>query len=159
MEQLVARRAHNPKVAGSSPVPATTSPMHESASGFSFGHIGVSTDATLGAQGAGRDVVNCIGPDFERHGIEQGLDEACDVGDGARGDGVHQRLGAAAHGGTSMERAKPRSHPERLCAAHGAREEPVPRKHPDVRLLGGVRFDLRAKRVPRPNLRRLHLPL
>ena len=36
VEQLVARRAHNPKVAGSSPVPATTSPMHESASGFSF---------------------------------------------------------------------------------------------------------------------------
>ena len=28
MEQLVARRAHNPKVAGSSPVPATTSPVH-----------------------------------------------------------------------------------------------------------------------------------
>ncbi len=36
VEQLVARRAHNPKVAGSSPVPATSSPMHESASGFSF---------------------------------------------------------------------------------------------------------------------------
>ena len=28
VEQLVARRAHNPKVAGSSPVPATTSPVH-----------------------------------------------------------------------------------------------------------------------------------
>ena len=38
VEQLVARRAHNPKVAGSSPVPATSSPMHESASGFSFAH-------------------------------------------------------------------------------------------------------------------------
>jgi hypothetical protein len=27
MEQLVARRAHNPKVTGSSPVPATTKPI------------------------------------------------------------------------------------------------------------------------------------
>ena len=39
VEQLVARRAPNPKVAGSSPVPATTSPVHTSASGFSFAHV------------------------------------------------------------------------------------------------------------------------
>ena len=36
VEQLVARRAHNPKVAGSSPAPATSSPMYDSASGFSL---------------------------------------------------------------------------------------------------------------------------
>ena len=34
MEQLVARRAHNPKVAGSSPVPATTKPEYDKYSGF-----------------------------------------------------------------------------------------------------------------------------
>ena len=35
MEQLVARRAHNPKVAGSSPAPATIrSPEYESISDF-----------------------------------------------------------------------------------------------------------------------------
>ncbi len=28
MEQLVARRAHNPKVTGSSPVPATPNPFY-----------------------------------------------------------------------------------------------------------------------------------
>ncbi len=28
MEQLVARRAHNPKVTGSSPVPATKNPFY-----------------------------------------------------------------------------------------------------------------------------------
>ena len=39
------------------------------------------------------------------------------------GDGVHKRLGAVTHGGTPMERAKPRSHPQRLCEAYGACEE------------------------------------
>jgi hypothetical protein len=34
VEQLVARRAHNPKVAGSSPVPATTKPDFVKKSGF-----------------------------------------------------------------------------------------------------------------------------
>ena len=29
MEQLVARRAHNPKVVGSSPAPATSNPCNE----------------------------------------------------------------------------------------------------------------------------------
>ena len=29
MEQLVARRAHNPKVTGSSPVPATSKPSRD----------------------------------------------------------------------------------------------------------------------------------
>jgi len=36
MEQLVARRAHNPKVTGSSPVPATTNPLYSTYLGFSF---------------------------------------------------------------------------------------------------------------------------
>ncbi len=34
MEQLVARRAHNPKVTGSSPVPATTNPLYVKYLGF-----------------------------------------------------------------------------------------------------------------------------
>jgi hypothetical protein len=34
MEQLVARRAHNPKVTGSSPVPATINPQHLMLEGF-----------------------------------------------------------------------------------------------------------------------------
>lgn len=36
MEQLVARRAHNPKVTGSSPVPATTNPLYVQYLGFFF---------------------------------------------------------------------------------------------------------------------------
>ena len=34
VEQLVARRAHNPKVVGSSPAPATTKPEIDKISGF-----------------------------------------------------------------------------------------------------------------------------
>ncbi len=34
MEQLVARRAHNPKVTGSSPVPATQNPLYVKYLGF-----------------------------------------------------------------------------------------------------------------------------
>jgi hypothetical protein len=34
MEQLVARRAHNPKVTGSSPVPATQNPLYVQYLGF-----------------------------------------------------------------------------------------------------------------------------
>ena len=34
MEQLVARRAHNPKVTGSSPVPATRNPLYLKYLGF-----------------------------------------------------------------------------------------------------------------------------
>ena len=62
MEQLVARRAHNPKVAGSSPAPATTSPVHPRASGFSF----------AGSRLAGR---NLVGARLERqdHGHRHGL--------------------------------------------------------------------------------------
>ena len=36
MEQLVARRAHNPKVTGSSPVPATKNPLYRLYLGFFF---------------------------------------------------------------------------------------------------------------------------
>ena len=36
MEQLVARWAHNPKVTGSSPVPATRNPLYVKYLGFSF---------------------------------------------------------------------------------------------------------------------------
>ncbi len=37
VEQLVARRAHNPKVAGSSPVPATKKASEVDSGAFSFG--------------------------------------------------------------------------------------------------------------------------
>ena len=42
MEQLVARWAHNPKVTGSSPVPATQNPLYSTYLGFFFfgGHFG-----------------------------------------------------------------------------------------------------------------------
>ncbi len=36
MEQLVARWAHNPKVTGSSPVPATQNPLYVQYLGFFF---------------------------------------------------------------------------------------------------------------------------
>ncbi len=36
MEQLVARWAHNPKVTGSSPVPATQNPLYSTYLGFFF---------------------------------------------------------------------------------------------------------------------------
>ena len=36
MEQLVARRAHNPKVAGSSPAPATTKALQLILEGFFY---------------------------------------------------------------------------------------------------------------------------
>lgn len=36
MEQLVARWAHNPKVTGSSPVPATQNPLYVTYLGFFF---------------------------------------------------------------------------------------------------------------------------
>ena len=36
VEQLVARRAHNPKVVGSSPASATKNPVHESGRDFYF---------------------------------------------------------------------------------------------------------------------------
>lgn len=50
MEQLVARRAHNPKVTGSSPVPATTNPLYVKYSGF----------FCFGGQFGGRFYVNIL---------------------------------------------------------------------------------------------------
>ena len=43
VEQLVARRAHNPKVAGSSPVPATKKPEYDKYLGFIILNTGCKT--------------------------------------------------------------------------------------------------------------------
>ena len=57
VEQLVARRAHNPKVAGSSPVPATSSPMHESASGF---HLRLCRAQAFGSKAQMKDLTRAV---------------------------------------------------------------------------------------------------